>query len=169
MSFWFFISFIIVLRLAELVVSQRNEQWLLDQGAVEYGQGHYRFMVTLHICFFLSMIVEYFLRGQPTGSMLLFELYLLLLAVKVWVIHSLGKFWNTRIYRIPNAPLVKKGPYKYIKHPNYLVVVLEILLIPLVFRLYCTAIVFSVLNLMMLYVRIKTEDKALREEPEEAT
>ncbi len=163
MNFWFYISFIIVLRLAELVVSQRNEQWLLENGAVEYGQGHYRFIVTLHICFFLAMVIEYFLRGEPKGSMLLFELYLLLLAVKIWTIYSLGKYWNTRIYRIPNAPLIKKGPYKYLKHPNYLIVVLEIAVIPLVFYLYCTAIVFSVLNLAMLYVRIKTENKVLQE------
>ena len=74
---------------------------------------------------------------------------------------SLGKFWNTKIYRIPNTSLVKKGPYKYLKHPNYLIVIAEILIIPLVFHLYLTALVFSVLNLIMLSVRIKEENKAL--------
>ncbi|MCD8265242.1 MAG: hypothetical protein LUD02_14715 [Tannerellaceae bacterium] len=109
MNFWFYISFLVVIRLGELVISQRNEHWLLEQGTVEYGKSHYRFIVILHICFFLAMIVEYFLRGEPRGSMLLFELFLLLLAVKIWIIRSLGRYWNTRIYRIPNTPLVKKA------------------------------------------------------------
>ncbi|MBK7866982.1 MAG: hypothetical protein IPJ75_08355 [Ignavibacteriales bacterium] len=73
----------------------------------------------------------------------------------------MGKFWNTRIYRIPNLPLINKGPYKYIRHPNYIVVVAELILIPLVFNLYVTAIVFTILNAIMLTVRIKAEEKAI--------
>ena len=84
-----------------------------------------------------------------------------MLAFKVWVIMSLGKFWNTKIYHIPNLPLVRKGPYKFIKHPNYLIVIAEIAIIPLTFHLYYTAIIFTILNAIMLSVRIKEENKVL--------
>ena len=81
--------------------------------------------------------------------------------MKTWVILSLGKFWNTKIYRIPEMPLIKTGPYKYIKHPNYLVVTAELAVAPLAFHLYYTAVTFALLNAIMLTVRIKEENKAL--------
>ncbi len=77
------------------------------------------------------------------------------------VISSLGRYWNTKIFRVPGAPLIKKGPYKFFKHPNYIIVVCEIAVIPLIFHLYRTAIVFSILNAVMLSVRIKEENKVL--------
>ena len=89
-------------------------------------------------------------------------LYLLFLSFKAWVITSLGKFWNTKIYHVSGFPLIKNGMYKYMKHPNYLVVIAEIAIVPLVFHLYYTAIVFSVLNAIMLSVRIKEENKVLK-------
>lgn len=161
MVFTIFIIFLILLRLGELLLARRNEKWILQHGGVEYGQKHYRYIVMLHVLFFISLITEYTLTSTGYYSIPLLVLYFLLLTFKAWVIFSLGKFWNTKIFRIPGYPLVKKGPYKFIKHPNYLIVIAEILLIPLIFHLYATAIVFSVLNGVMLYVRINEENKAL--------
>lgn len=162
MVFTIFIIFLILLRLGELLLARRNEQWLLRHGAVEYGKGHYRYIVMLHILFFVSLSIEYIFTPAKYYSIPLLLLYFLLLAFKAWVIGSLGKCWNTKIFRIVGCPLVKKGPYRFLKHPNYMVVIAEIALIPLIFHLYITAIVFSLLNALMLYIRIREENKALR-------
>ena len=161
MVFILFISFIIVLRIGELILAKSNERWLLQNNAVEYGKKHYPFIVALHTLFLISVIAEYFYRQDSSYNIVLLIFYFALLGFKAWVIFSLGKFWNTKIYRAPNFPLVDKGPYKYFRHPNYLVVIAEIAVIPLIFHLYYTAAVFSALNLIMLYVRIKEENKAL--------
>jgi methyltransferase len=162
MAFILFVPFIILLRIGELILSKRNEIWLLQQGAVEYGRKHYPYMVTLHTLFIISLIVEYSTKQIETHSQVLLILYLLLLVFKAWVITSLGKFWNTKIYHVSGFPLIKKGLYKYIKHPNYLIVIAEIAIIPTIFHLYFTAITFSALNLIMLFVRIREENKALK-------
>lgn len=161
MIFLCFISFVILLRVAELIFSKLNEKKLLALGAVEYGKEHYPFMILLHASFLCAVIFEYFFRADGGYSRELIVFYLALLFFKLWVIWSLGKFWNTKVLRIPNFPLVTKGPYRFLKHPNYWVVVFEIALIPLAFHLYYTAIIFSILNLAMLYVRIKVENLAL--------
>ncbi len=161
MAFILFISFIIFLRIGELLLSRRNEKWLLQNGAVEYGKAHYPFIVILHVLFIVSLITEYYTMRPVSYSLFFLLAYFLLILLKVWVIASLGKFWNTKIYRAPTFPLVKKGPYKYIKHPNYVIVIGEIAIIPLTFHLYYTAVIFTVLNLFMLSVRIKEENKAL--------
>ncbi len=162
MAFILFISFIILLRIGELLLSKRNEKWLLQNGAVEYGHQHYPFIVALHVSFLISLIIEYSLQQTTSYSLLLIVFYFLLLAFKTWVILSLGKFWNTKIYHIPDISSIKKGPYKYFKHPNYLIVIAEIAVIPLAFHLYYTTIIFTILNLIMLFVRIKEENKALQ-------
>jgi len=162
MDFALFISFVILLRIGELILSKRNEKWLLQHGAIEYGQKHYPFIVVLHVLFIVSMIIEYTTKQTKTFNPFLLVFFLLFLIFKVWIILSLGKFWNTKIYHIPSFPLIKKGPYKYFKHPNYLVVVAEIAVIPLVFGLYCTSIAFTVLNFIMLSVRVKEENKVLK-------
>lgn len=162
MAFILFISFVILLRIGELLLSKRNEKWLLQNGAVEYGSRHYPFIVALHVLFIISLIVEYSAQQTVSFSFFFIAVYFLLLAFKAWVILSLGKFWNTRIYHISNAPLIKKGPYLYFKHPNYMVVIAEIVVIPLVFHLYFTAITFTLLNAIMLYVRIKRENTILQ-------
>ena len=163
MVFFHFISYVILLRIGELLLSKRNEKWLLQNGAVEYGKKHYPFIVALHILFIISLIIEYSTQHTASFSLFFIILYFLILVFKAWVILSLGKFWNTKIYHISNLPLVKKGPYRYIKHPNYMIVIAEIAVIPLAFHLYFTAITFSILNAMMLFVRIKEEDKILKE------
>jgi len=161
MAFILFISFVILLRIGELFLAKRNEVWLLQNGAIEYGHKHYPFIVALHVSFFVALIFEYY--TQRTASFSLFYLisYFVLISFKVWIVLSLGKFWNTKIYHISGLPLQKRGLYKYIQHPNYLVVVAEIAIIPLVFHLYCTAITFTVLNAIMLCIRIKEENKVL--------
>ena len=173
--FLFVIIFLIVQRLCELLWSKRNERWLKEHGAIEYGRNHYPWIVILHTVFIGSLILEYLLITPGTilqtatgtahsapPSLFLFFLWVCLIGLKVWVILSLGYYWNTRIYRIPGSVLVKKGLYKYITHPNYIIVILEIALIPLVFHLYYTAVLFTILNAFMLRVRIQEENKAWR-------
>jgi methyltransferase len=159
MYFIIFILFLITQRLTELYISKRNEKWLLANGAVEYGRGHYPYIVAMHTLFIVSLIAEFYLTGGKPISYLFLGLFILLLLFKYWVLSSLGTYWNTRIYRVPGSGPVKKGPYKLFKHPNYVDVVCEIAIIPLVFHLYYTAAIFSVLNAIMLTIRIKVENK----------
>ena len=160
--FIFFISLVILSRIGELLLSGKNEKWLLQSGAIEYGKEHYPYIITLHILFFPAVILEYSLQKTHSYSLLLLILCFSLLACKAWVIMSLGKFWNTKIYRIPGISLINNGPYRYIKHPNYLLVVGEIAAIPLAFHLYYTAVIFTLLNAAILLIRIKEENKVLQ-------
>src|ERR1035437_2528419 len=154
MTFVLFISFVILFRIGELLLSKRNEKWLIQNGAVEYGKNHYPFIVTLHALFISSLIIEYSIQKTVSYNIFLIVLYFILIAIKISVIFSLGKFWNTKIYHIYNIPLVRKGLYKYLKHPNYMIVIAEIAVIPLAFHLYYSVIIFSILNAIMLFVRI---------------
>ena len=163
MYFIIFILFLIIQRFTELYISRRNEKWLLSQGAIEYGREHYPYIVALHTLFIVSLIVEHYVSGGKSISLIFLLLFILLLTFKYWVLKSLGAYWNTRIYRVPGSVAVRKGPYKLFKHPNYVDVVLEIAIIPLVFHLYYTAIIFSVLNLIVLSVRIKVENRVWTE------
>jgi methyltransferase len=158
MYFILFICFVIFQRLLELVVAKRNEAWARSQGAEEFGKAHYPFIVVLHTLFIISMIAEYFYLGGEF-SIVMMVIFLLLVSLKIWTIGSLGKYWNTKILRIPNSIFIKKGPYKLFKHPNYFIVICEIIVIPLVFHLYATAIVFTLLNAVMLTVRIREEER----------
>jgi len=158
-DFFIFIGFVILLRIIELLVSKKNETWLRQNGAVEYGQKHYPFIVALHSVFIASMIVEFLARGGTNLSIWFLVIFVLLILFKTWTISSLGKYWNTKILRIPDSTFIKKGPYKYFRHPNYFIVICEIAVIPMVFGLYYTAILFTVLNGVMLWVRIKAEEK----------
>lgn len=161
MIFILFILFLIFQRLAELYVSSKNEKWLLKNGAVEYGKEHYPFMVTMHTLFIISVIAEYIWRDNTVVNYPLIILFFVLIVFKAIVISTLGHYWNTKIYKVPGTRPVATGIYKYIKHPNYIIVILEIAIIPLAFGLYYTAIVFTLLNAAMLYVRIKKENEVL--------
>jgi methyltransferase len=162
MIFILFISFVILQRIGELLLSYRNEKWLLQNGAIEYGKAHYPFMVAFHVLFLVSLIVEYEHQQIAEYSLFFIVLYLVLIVFKLWVVLSLGKFWNTKIFHILHFPLMKKGLYKYFKHPNYVIVIAEIVIIPLAFHLYYTAVVFTILNAIILSVRIKEENKVLQ-------
>jgi methyltransferase len=159
MYFILFISFLILQRLSELYISSKNEKWLLQNGAVQYGQSHYPYMVAMHTLFIISLITEYILSNNSPVSYTFLFLFIAVLSFKFWALSSLGKYWNTKIYRIPGVYPVKKGPYKLFKHPNYMEVICEIAIIPLVFHLYYTAIIFTILNAAMLTVRINVENK----------
>ena len=158
MYFILFICFVISQRLIELIIAKKNEKWVRSRGAVEYGQNHYPFIILLHTMFIISMVIEYFWRSGIFTSILLWVFFVLEI-LKAWVISSLGKYWNTKILRVPGSVFVKKGPYKLFKHPNYFIVICEIIIIPMVFNLYLTAIIFTILNAIMLAVRIREEEK----------
>jgi methyltransferase len=161
MIFIIFILFLIFQRIAELYVSSKNEKWLLNNGAVEYGKEHYPFIVALHTIFIMSVIAEYIWRDDTIVSYPLIILFFMLIVIKAIVISTLGHYWNTKIYKVPGTQPVATGVYKYIKHPNYIIVICEIAIIPLAFGLYYTAIVFTILNAIMLTVRIKKENEVL--------
>lgn len=161
MTFIFFMSFLIIQRLAELYVSSKNEKWLLRNGAIEYGKGHYPHMVLMHSLFIISLITEYVSRTHTEASYFFIVLFFVLIIIKVMVISTLGHYWNTKIYKVPGTKPVATGIYKYIKHPNYMIVICEIAIIPLTFQLYYTAVIFTILNAIMLTVRIKKENEVL--------
>ncbi|HWK22435.1 MAG TPA: isoprenylcysteine carboxylmethyltransferase family protein [Ureibacillus sp.] len=160
-----FILIVILQRIIEVIIAKRNEKRMLAAGAYEAGASHYPYMIALHVSFFISLLTETFLFDRTISPifLLLFPLFLLVQGLRVWCLASLGPFWNTKIIILPGANVVKKGPYNFIRHPNYLVVSIEILLLPLMFQAYFTAICFTLLNFAMLAVRIPTEEKALIE------
>ncbi|MEH7418228.1 isoprenylcysteine carboxylmethyltransferase family protein [Neobacillus drentensis] len=163
MPFVLLIILIVIQRIVELFVAKRNEIWMKNQGAVEFGEKHYKFMVLIHMMFFISLFTETLLLKR--GISALWPVFLCLFAlaqvVRIWVITSLGKFWNTKVLVLPNARIVRKGPYRFLKHPNYVVVGMELLAAPMLFNAYFTAILFTVLNTIILMIRIPIEEKAL--------
>jgi methyltransferase len=150
-------------RLFELRLSRRNERRARARGAVERGAGHYPWMVALHVLWLLSTLLEGLLRGPvfPVYWPVPLALFLLVQPLRYWAIFSLGERWNTRILVVPGERLVRRGPYRYLSHPNYVVVTAEVLTFPLIFGAWITALVFSALNAALLYVRIREENRAL--------
>ena len=163
MLIFFAVALVALQRLLELALSRRHERLLLARGAIERGREHYPLIVTLHVLWLLSTLVEGLLRGPelPTLWPIPLALFLLVQPLRYWAILSLGDYWNTRILVVPGAELVRRGPYRYFRHPNYVVVVVEIAAFPLIFGSWVTALVFSMLNAALLYVRIKEENRAL--------
>lgn len=162
--FYLFFLFIVTERIVELMIAKRNERILKAMGAKEFGVRHYRWIVIMHILFFLSFAAESLWRGAELSPWwpFLFSLFIVVQGLRVWTLRSLGRFWNTKILVLPNAKVVAKGPYRWLRHPNYLVVVLEMWLIPLMFQAYGTALIFSAANAVMLAIRIDVEEKALK-------
>jgi methyltransferase len=157
-------SLIILQRLMELRIAKRNETWMKAQGAIEFGSRHYRYLVLMHLCFFISLLTEKIALNKGMSPLwpVIFGIFLLAQTVRVWALLSLGRFWNTKIIVLPNAEVVLNGPYRYIKHPNYLVVAVELAVIPLLFGAYLTAIIFSIVNAIMMFIRIPEEEYALQ-------
>ena len=122
-------------------------------------------MVAMHALWLLSTLVEGLLRRADVPALWPVPMTLFLLAqlLRYWAILSLGDYWNTRVLIVPGTTLVRRGPYRYLRHPNYVVVAVEITTLPLIFGAWVTALVFSALNAALLYVRIKTENRALAE------
>ena len=150
-------------RLFELVLARRHELRARARGAVERGRGHYPFIVALHILWLMSTLVEGLLRGPdfPAYWPVPLSMFLLAQPLRYWALFSLGENWNTRILVVPGAKPVRRGPYRYLSHPNYVAVVVEILTFPLIFGAWITALVFTALNAAVLSVRIREEDRAL--------
>lgn len=165
MAFTIILFIVITQRLVELAVAKGNEKWILQQGGYEVGRAHYPIMLLLHSSFFIALIAEILLLNRQPSIFFGFLLVLFLLtqAGRFWCLLSLGKLWNTKIMILPGIKVIRKGPYRFLKHPNYVIVALEFIIVPLLFNAYLTAIVFSLLNLWMLSVRIPTEEKALKE------
>ena len=152
------LSFVTLQRLAELMLSQRNTKRLLARGAYEVAPEHYPVMVLLHACW---LALLWLLGPGPPIEIIPLIVFALLQLGRIWVIASLGERWTTRIIVLPGAPLVTGGPYRWLSHPNYLIVIGEFAVLPLVFDLPMVAIVFSLLNGLLLWVRISAENKAL--------
>lgn len=146
-------------RLAELILAGRNTKALLARGAYEVAPGHYPLIVAVHTLWLAAL--WWLAPGRPV-SWLLIALFLVLQAGRLWVLATLGPRWTTRIIVLPGAPLVSGGPYRFISHPNYVIVAAEIAVLPLAFGLWEVALLFSLLNAAALAVRIRAEEKALR-------
>ena len=150
-------------RLSELLIARRNEKKVLSEGAVEYDARGYRVIVAMHVFFFISFVAEYYILSKSLNALwpLLLSIIVLAEILRYWAITSLGKYWNTKILVTPGSRLVSKGPYKFIRHPNYLSVVIEIAVVPLLFSCFITSVTFTVLNLLILRRRIRIEERAL--------
>ncbi len=143
---------------AELVLARHNTQRLMARGAFEIAAGHYPLVVAVHACWLAALWM--FGHAQPI-NWVAFDLYLALQVLRAWVMATLGARWTTRIIVLPDAPLVKDGPYRFLRHPNYVVVAGEIAVLPLMLHLGELAVVFTTLNAIVLFIRIRAEDRAL--------
>lgn len=161
MFFYVLIFFIIFQRIIELLIAKKNAKYIQALGGIEVGQVHYPFIVITHILFFISLSLEGSYDTMPTWWPVPFIAFLLAQILRIWVLTTLGRFWNTRIYVVPGSKPIKNGPYRFLRHPNYLTVIIEILAIPLIFGAYYTAFAFSIINLGILFVRIRVEEQAL--------
>jgi methyltransferase len=151
-------------RVAELIISRRNLDWSLRQGGREYGASHYPVMVVLHTSLLVACVVEAEVAHRPFIDALGWPMLALVIAAQAlrwWCIQTLGTRWNTRIVVVPDLPLISDGPYRWLRHPNYLAVVVEGAALPLVHSAWITAIAFTVLNAVLLRVRIRAENAAL--------
>ncbi|MSO93423.1 MAG: hypothetical protein EXQ86_08505 [Rhodospirillales bacterium] len=146
-------------RFAELALARWNTRRLFAAGAVEAGAGHYPLIVALHAAWIVAIAV--LVPADAPASVPLLGAFFLLQGARLWVIASLGRFWTTRIVTLPGAPLIRRGPYRFIRHPNYLVVALEIPLLPLAFGVGEIALVFGLANTALLWHRMRVEDTAL--------
>jgi len=145
-------------RIGELWLARRNTRRLIAQGAQEHGARHYPLIVALHAAWLAAL---WWLAPPRAIEPRWLALFFLIEIGRIWVLSSLGERWTTRIIVLPDAPLLERGPYRWIHHPNYLVVASEILVLPLAFGLWIVALVFSALNAAMLAFRIRQENRAL--------
>lgn len=152
------VAFVALQRLSELMLARRNTARLRAEGAVEFGATHYPIMVVLHGAWLGSLAWLGHDRAVDPGWLMFF---ISLQAARVWVLASLGNRWTTRVLVLPGAPAIARGPYRWLRHPNYVVVVLEIAVVPLALGLPGVALVFSLANAALLALRIRVENQAL--------
>ncbi len=160
-ALWLLVGLVVVQRLGELACARRNERQLLAEGGVEHGAGHYPLIVGLHVAWLASLLLQ-----VPPETPVRWPYLMAFLVVqggRAWVMASLGRRWTTRVIVVPGRPPVRSGPYRFLKHPNYLVVAAEIALLPLAFGAWRIAVVYSALNAALLMHRIRVENRALAE------
>ncbi|WP_193370672.1 isoprenylcysteine carboxyl methyltransferase family protein [Pelagibius marinus] len=160
---WIVLLLVAAQRLAELAYARRNTRRLKAEGAYESGAGHYPFLVAVHLLWLVSLAV--FVPAEQAPNWALLGVFLLLQGLRVWVLASLGRYWTTRVITLPDAPLVRRGPYRFLRHPNYLVVAGEIAVLPLAFGAWEIAVIFSLANAAVLAWRIRCEERALSGRP----
>lgn len=152
-----FIGYIIVERLIELPIANRNTKRLLEQGGVEHSSGHYPLIVAVHVGWIIAMVG---FGHDNAVNFIWLGVYVVLQVLRIYIIGTLGRRWTTRIIVVPGETKVAKGPFAVLPHPNYLLVIAEILVAPLVLGLWEVAAIFSALNAMVLTIRISAEERA---------
>ncbi len=158
-ALYIIVGFLAVQRLAELCLARHNHRALLARGAVEVGRRHYPAMVALHAAWLLALPAT--IDPGTAVSVPLLAVFVLLQCSRVWVIATLGSRWTTRVVVLPGAPPIRSGPYRYVRHPNYLIVCGELAVVPLLFGAWLLAATASVLNLLVLRARLQVENTAL--------
>ncbi|SFI88394.1 isoprenylcysteine carboxyl methyltransferase family protein [Thermoflavimicrobium dichotomicum] len=157
---------VVIQRCVELLLAKKNAAWIKEQGGYEIGRKHYPLLVAVHVLFFAGMLLEKEIlhAASPSWWWLPFLGFMLAQGLRWWCIHSLGPYWNTRIWVVPGHVPLAKGPYRYLRHPNYVAVIIEFVTLPLAMGAYLTAWIASIINLvLLLFVRIPAEERALGE------
>ena len=160
---WWILAIVTAQRLCEVAYAGRNTRRLLANGANEIGARHYPLFVLLHAAWLITIAIVALRTPDVHVDWTLIGFYALLQCARIWIIATLGPRWTTRVIVMPSAPLVSSGPYRYFRHPNYVVVMLEIATLPLAFGQFAVAIIFTLLNAALLWYRIGVEDGALRD------
>jgi methyltransferase len=155
------LGLVLLARLVELNIARRNTERLLDAGGIEHGASDYPLIVLMHACFLAALVFT--VPADSAINWLWVAVYGALLGLRAWTMLSLGRYWTTRIITLPGRALVQRGPYRYIRHPNYVVVAGEIAVLPMIFGQYLIAVIFTIANAILLYQRIRTEDAVLAE------
>ncbi len=161
-----FLGLLAAERLFELRLSRRNEVVALARGGFEVGRQHFFWMRVLHVSFFVGCVSEVLLLNRPFVPVLGYSMFAVAVVAQLlryWAITSLGSRWNVRVIVVPGDPVVTSGPYRYLRHPNYLAVILEEFAVPLMHSAWLTAVAFSLLNAFLLVVRIRCEEAVLNE------
>ncbi|QUR68595.1 isoprenylcysteine carboxyl methyltransferase family protein [Mycobacterium spongiae] len=163
---WYYLLVLAVAieRLAELVVARRNARWSFAQGGKEFGRQHYPVMVVLHTALLLGCLVEPWALHRPFLPWLGWPMLAVVAGsqgLRWWCVKSLGSHWNTRVIVVPHTPLVHRGPYRWMHHPNYVAVVAEGFALPLVHTAWLTALAFTLANALLLTVRLRVENSVL--------
>jgi methyltransferase len=153
------VGLVAIQRLGELLYATRNTRCLKRRGAVEYGRTHYPLFIALHAAWLFAILAV--VPAETPIFWLPLGLFVVLQAARLWIVITLGRYWTTRIISLPEAPLVRSGPYRFLRHPNYLMVIGEIALLPLAFGAWPLSLVFSLFNSALLAWRRKVEDAAL--------
>lgn len=156
---WIVLMLVALQRVAELLYARRNTQRLLARGGIESGASHYPLIVALHAAWLLAMAI--LIPPSTPPNWYLLGIYALLQVARAWTIASLGPFWTTRVISVPGATLVRRGPYRFLRHPNYVIVAAEIVILPLAFGAVAIAVTFTLLNAAMMTWRIRIEERSL--------